>query len=135
MGKIQGSGNSIKMDGSGIFTTRTRGRILQTWFYTDKYRLSKEHKLENISQEMYIMNTIVSVKRPISLKKDKKDSSETLDLAPLEIVLIKASDNKEWCLVEDSSGNKGWLQIEGFYNIKGSDLNASDVFSGLCFAD
>ncbi len=135
MGRVQGSGYSIKIDGSGIFTTSTRGEILQTWFYTDKYRLSKEHKLENIPQEMYTMNTVVTVRKPISLNKDKNDSSETLDLAPLDIVLIRASDNKEWCLVEDSSGNKGWLQIEGFYNIKGTDLTASDVFGGLCFAD
>lgn len=135
MGRVQGSGYSIKIDGSGVFTTSTRGEILQTWFYTDKYRLSKEHKLENIPQEMYTMNTVVTVRKPISLKKDKNDSSETLDLAPFDIVLIRASDNKEWCLVEDSSGNKGWLQIEGFYNIKGTDLTASDVFGGLCFAD
>ncbi|MDP4094393.1 MAG: YARHG domain-containing protein [Bacillota bacterium] len=135
MGKTSGDENTVKMTGDGVFTTKTRGQILQTWYYTDYYKLSTNHELVNIPKEFYNMNTIVSVKKEFILQKFPTDTSRAVTLKPGEDALIVGSDNKEWCMVENSKGQKGWFAMDNFDTIKGTELRASDIFSGLCYAD
>lgn len=134
MGKIQGSQYNIKITGSGMLTTGSRGHILQTWFYKDQYRLSANHELDNIPQELYNMNTMVIVKKEMPLQKSPVDTSTAVRLEPGEVVLIAACDNKEWCLVETSSGEKGWFAVDGYNNIRGTSFDADEYFIGLCHA-
>lgn len=135
MGKIQGSQYAIKMTGVGTFTTKSRRKILQTWFYTDKYRLASTHDLENIPHKLYKMNSMVTVKRQLILQKSPTEPETIAILNPGEDVVIAACDNKEWCEVETPKGVKGWFAVDGYYTMRGTNLNASDFFEGLCYAD
>ncbi|MEN6312651.1 MAG: YARHG domain-containing protein [Clostridiaceae bacterium] len=134
MGKIQGSQYNIKITGSGMLTTGSRGHILQTWFYRDRYRLSANHELENIPQELYSMNMMVIVKKEMLLQKSPADTSTAVRLEPGEVVLIAACDDREWCLVETSSGEKGWFAVDGYNKIRGTSFDADEYFIGLCHA-
>ena len=135
MGRIQGSNYVINMTGSGTFTTRTRGQILQTWFYTDRYGLSSGHELENIPQLLYMMGTRVRVQQELELQKSPTDSESAAVLKPGDEVVITSSDNKEWCEVDTMKGVKGWFAVGNFSDIKGTDYSATECFEGLCNAD
>lgn len=147
MGKIQGfygpaysygediNWNQVKIDGNGKIITQSRGRILQTWFYQDEYRLSDEHRLVNVPKDLYEMNTEVEVVEEFTLQKLRTDASDAITLKKGEKVTIVASDNKEWCLVENSQGETGWFAVNNFDTIRGLNKSASEVFNGLSNAD
>jgi len=126
---------TVKFDGSGRLVTRTRGRILHTWFYKDYYKLDENHRLKHIPQDLYEMNAKVEVVREVSLQKSPEDPEEALTLKKGEMVTIVGSDNKEWCLVENSQGQKGWFALDGYNTVRGTGLSADEIFSGLCHAD
>lgn len=133
MGGVQGSDYTIKMNGSGTFSTKSRGDILQTWFYTDQYKLTSSHKLVNIPQKLYKMNTLVTLKMQLKLQKSPTDTNTAVVLKSGEKVMITDTDNKNWCAIETSKGVKGWFAVDNF-----SQINArigSDIFDGLCYAD
>lgn len=147
MGEIQGfygpaysygediNWNQVKVDGNGKIITQSRGRILQTWFYQDEYRLSEEHRLVNVPKDLYEMNTEVEVNEEFTLQKSRTDASDAITLKKGEKVTIVASDNKEWCLVENSQGETGWFAVDNFDIIRGLNKRASEVFNGLSNAD
>lgn len=135
MGRTQGSHYVLKITGSGVFTTKTRGAILQTWFYTDHYRLSSSHELEIVPRELYKMNSQVIVKKQLKLQKSRTDQETAVVLEPDEEVTLTACDNKEWCEVKNAKGIKGWFAVDDYYTMRGTDFNASDYFEGLSFAD
>jgi hypothetical protein len=135
MGKVQGSNDSIKILGDGKVIAKTRGQILQTWFYEDPYKLSELHRLERIPQELYKMNSNVRVQKQLELLKSRTSSEITAVLQKDEDVIILSSDDKNWCLVENSKGEKGWFAIDNFDQIRGTNWRAQEVFEGLCYAD
>jgi len=136
MGKTQGiPGLNMTFPGDGTFTTQTRGEILQTWFYEDQFRLTDAHLLENIPQDLYEMNTPIIVLQSIPLQKSRTDTEQVAMLEIGEIATILSSDNKEWCLVETSTGVQGWFAVENFNIIKDTNLSSTDVFEGLSMAD
>lgn len=132
MGKVQGGEYSIKINGTGIFSTRTRGLILQTWFYTDEYKLSPIHKLLHIPEKYRKMNTIVTVKKQLELQKSPADSTPALTLHIGEKVILTDTDNIEWCAVETANGQKGWFNTA---DLSKSNSFPQDYFEGLCMAD
>lgn len=133
MGGVEGA--NVKIDGSGVLRTYTRGKILHTWFYPDSYKLSKKHILEHIDKDLYTMNWSVTVKGSLPLQKSRTDSETIIILVPGERVKILSSDNKEWCLVENAKGIKGWFAIDGYHTIRGIGKIAQEIFEGLCYAD
>lgn len=134
MGKVQGS-DTVKVDGSGTIIARTRGLILHTWFYDDPYELTKSHQLKRVPQDLYEMHCIVKVRRPLALKKSRSGFPIAVTLQPGEEATILSSDDREWCLVESKDGARGWFAIEGFDQIRGYNLGASEFFDGLNYAD
>ncbi len=134
MGKVQGS-DAVKIDGSGTIVARTRGLVLHTWFYDDPYKLTKLHLLKRVPKDLYEMNCKVKVKRPLALKKSRSSSKIAITLQLGEEVTIFSSDDKEWCLVENKEGVQGWFAIDGFDQIRGANLSASEFFDGLSYAD
>ena len=133
MGKVQGNNYSLKINGSGKFITKTRGAILQTWFYSDEYKLSATHKLSHITEKYRKMNTIVTVKKPLKLQKSPTDSSPLMTLKTGQKVLLTDTDNKKWCAVETAEGQKGWFSTTSLWEI--NSVPATDYFDGLCMAD
>lgn len=134
MGTIQGTETCINMTGSGSFTTNTRGEIIQTWYFTDVYKLSSDHKLENVPQDSYDMNILVTVVKAMKLQMSRTDATVSLELQPGQIINMAECDNKNWCLIKTSDGKEGWFETEGFDTIKGTQLHVSDCFSGLSYA-
>ena len=133
MGKIQGS-YAINVDGSGIIATKSRGTILHTWFYPDSYTLSEDHTLEHIDQDLYPMNWPVTMKERLPLQKSRHDSTKIVVLEPGEKVTLLSSDNKNWVLVENSKGAKGWFAVDKG-TARGTGKPAHLIFEGLCHAD
>lgn len=134
MGKIEGDAYFIKILENGTVVTQTRGRILQTWFYSDVYKLSNNHKLINVPKDLYKMNTFVRLKKPLNVKKSR-ESDETFKIPQGEIAVILRTDNKEWCEIMDSNGRIGWFALENYGHLKGTEMDTSEVFDGLCYAD
>lgn len=137
MGTVGGTlENGITINSDGKVIARERGKILHTWFYTKIYRLNKNHLLGGVPQQnIYKMNYKVKLKIELPLQKSQIDRSVVTILKPGEEVTIVASDDKEWCLLENSKGIRGWFAVEKFSTIKGINKNAYDVFEGLCGAD
>lgn len=130
--------DGIEFNGDGTFMTQTRaGGCLQTWFYSDQYVLNLAHLVLNISQDLYEMNSRVTVLKSIPLQTSPTDSEVVANLEVGEAVTILSSDETGWYLVENSKGTHGWFEIkfDGFCKISGTDLSSGEVFEGLSFAD
>lgn len=127
--------NEIKIDGSGNFSALTRGQILQTWYFDKHYKLTSDHKVIEIPTVIYKTDFDVFVKRQIKLYTEKSDTSKYFYLHEGQVVKIVGNDNKEWCLIETSTGRKGWFALEKFSKIRNEGLDASEFFAGLCYAD
>jgi hypothetical protein len=130
---VEGDNYSIKMSGSGTFSTQSRGQLLQTWFFTDLYKLSSSHKLVNLPQKLYKMNTIVKLKTQLKLQKSPNDASTAVVLKVGEKVMITDTDNKKWCAIETEKGVKGWFSVDNLGEINGRIAN--EVLDGLCYED
>ena len=127
VGKIAGSDYSIKVDGSGTLITEERGRVLHTWFYDAYYKLDGNHVLYNVPQELYTMNTKVTLMKEITLQKSRTDKSVSAVLKVGEKAVITVTDNVKWCKLETASGKSGWFSVEGIYG--------GEFFEGLSYAD
>ncbi|WP_054869955.1 YARHG domain-containing protein [Caloranaerobacter sp. TR13] len=125
----------IKIDGTGKFSVRTRGKILQTWFFDKYYTLTKEHKLVEIPQDIYITNYDVFVKKPIKLLRNRNNSDDYFVLHEGQKATIVGTDDKEWCLIETATGERGWFAVDNFSIIRSEGLHAYKIFAGLCYAD
>ncbi len=125
----------IKIEGLGKLFTKTRGEILHTWFYEDEYGLSKHHYLLNKKKTLYEMDAKVILLKELVLQKSPEDETEVLRLEPNDEVIITHTDNIQWCMVQTTDGQEGWFAIDGFDKIRGLNISASEVFSGLNYAD
>ncbi len=138
MGKVGGVlDKSIDITGSGEIIARTRAHIFQTWFYKDTYQLIDNHTLVHVvpPDDLYSMNNEqVTVKKSIPIYKTP-NGELLVDLKVGEKVTLLKSDDKEKILLKTESGKQGWILIERFDHIKGTNYSASDVFDGLNYAD
>ena len=131
----EGMVGDMKIEGMGKVITKTRGEILHTWFYEDEYGLSKHHYLLNKKKTLYEMDAKVTVLKEIELQKSPEDETKVLKLLPDEEVIISYTDNHEWCMVQTTDGQEGWFAVDGFDTIRELNLPATEVFSGLNYAD
>lgn len=135
MGRVQGGPYALKIDGSGIFSSKTRGHILHTWFYTEQYKLNRKHGLESIPQQYYRMNTLVKLKTSLTLLEDPGKTKIAGNLQEGSFAIITRTDNEGWCEIEGPNDLKGWFEVQDNLLIKGTGRNSSEVFEGLNFAD
>lgn len=133
--KIQGKGDDLSFKGDNtILSHRVRGQILQTWYHIETYKIAGDYTVMVEPQDLYDMNTSVKVLQSISLQKSPDDKSISLKLAKGDEAVIKASDDKKWCLVT-KDGKEGWFAVESFSKIQSLNLDAREVFEGLSYAD
>lgn len=127
----------IQFNGDGTFVTQTRASgCLQTWFYSDQYVLDLAHLVLNVSQDLYEMNSRVTVLGSIPLQSSRTGPEVVTNLEVGEVVTILSSDETGWYLVENSKGTRGWFEIKlDSCKISGTDLSSGEVFEGLSFAD
>lgn len=131
IGKIKGHINNITFNGDGSLTTPAKGKILCSWNYADKYKLSSRHMIVREPKETYEINHKVKVLKSIPLLKSSTENEMIAALTVGEEVTLLSSDNKKWCQVEKTNGVKGWFEVENFDKIKGTEYTAKDVFEGL----
>ena len=135
LGGIQERG--LTVNGDGTITATRRGKILHTWFYETRYAFKEGSILEEIVPKngMYSMgNYELKVIKEIPIyKANKRDKLKDLKVG--EKVYLKESDDSGIVVVETTNKELGYIMIEGYYNIKNTNLNAPEVFEGLCYAD
>jgi hypothetical protein len=127
--------SGLGINGSGRIIAETRGKILQTWFFNKTFKLSSQHKVTEVLQDLYTTNSDVSLKMQLKLYKNKGDASPSIVVNKGEKIKIIGTDDKAWCLLKTASGTQGWIAVYNNSTIRNNGLEASDVFEGLCYAD
>ena len=118
---------------------RTRGSVLETWFFIKEYRLNSQHKLVGtpIYEKIGYRNANTLKLRieslPFVISPGSNEVSFVLNLN--ESVRFVGSDNQRWCLFQTDDGRNGWLEVRDYLYIGGTGLAAWDVFDGLNMAD
>jgi hypothetical protein len=134
-GEDWGDFRLYKIDGSGVMYSPSGSEFLCTWSYPEKYRLTKQHQLKKVPQDLYEMNYSVKVKKSLALQVSRTDHRTKLVLIPGETVKLIGSDKRKWVLVENSSGVKGWFGATEKDEIVGTNIDVYDVFDGLVHAN
>jgi hypothetical protein len=127
--------SGLGINGSGRIIAETRGKILQTWFFNKTFKLSSQHKVTEVLQDLYTTNSDVSLKMQLKLYKNKGDASPSIVINKGEKIKIIGTDDKAWCLLKTANGTQGWIAVYNNSTIRNNGLEASDVFEGLCYAD
>lgn len=136
MGTIEGLYEDMNFDGKGMITTKTRGKILDTWFYDDNYTISKDRQLVHMPKNLYTRDTSVTLLISLRLQLSPENDQVVTTLQKGEAVKIIGCDDKTWCEIKKTNGTTGWFAIEDFDTIQGTNgLHGQDVFSGLSYAD
>jgi hypothetical protein len=134
VGSVPGT-TRMRFNGLGRIYTECRGQILHTWFCPCVFALERDHRLEQLRQSLYQMGTRCTVKRAFPLAVSQTDSTTITVLQPGDKVVILATDDKSWCLVETEDATWGWFKISGYDSVLPPHVRASEVFEGLSYAD
>jgi len=139
LGKYPGTDyvGDVKLDGNGRVTTRTRGEVIQTWFYDDSYILTEEDVLLKEEKDLYPFETEVKLLKKLKTVTSPTNSTEAYVFQPGESATLLETDNKEWVSIGNGSGEVFWFQISNYSEILGQDEKAYayDYFEGLNMAD
>jgi hypothetical protein len=126
----------LKIDGSGEFWAESRGQILQTWFFDKLYTLSKSHKITRVQVNMYKTQDFpVFLKHSLKLYTNQNSRKQYFTLGEGETVKIIGTDDEKWCLIQCPNGKKGYIEIKDFSFVMNENLDAREIFAGLCYAD
>lgn len=135
-GSIPSMYNFMKFDGNGKITTRTRGKILQTWFHDSDYILSGG-KIVSITREFYRISyeqELIMLK-DFSFFKSPKDKTIIFTAKKGDKVEMIGCDDVSLCMIKNASGVEGWFSVEDYGIVGDEKLSASDIFEGLSYAD
>jgi len=139
LGKYPGSDSvgDVKLDGNGRISTRTRGEVIQTWFYDDSYLLTEEDELLKDEKDFYPFETEVKLLKVLKTVTSPENTTESYVFQPGESATLLETDNKEWVSIENVNGEVFWFQISNYSEILGQDEKAYayDYFEGLNMAD
>lgn len=136
IGKIDGSFDYMAIGNKEVIGS-TRGNILHTWFHKDTFKLLLNHTLilDKPENGLYSMGDWeVTVQKSIPIYKSP-NGDQLVNLKVGEKVKLVATDDKENILLETEDGKQGWIMIEGYDGIKGTNYRGSEVFEGLSYAD
>lgn len=146
LGKIQGFlgvfpetdiSGEVKITGDGTVETRTRGQMMQTWFYDDAYRLNEEDELEKMDKELYPFETEVTLLKKLKTQMSRDDSSPSYTYEPGERATLMETDEEEWVSIRNENGQISWFRVKNYMEIMGQDSEgySMDFFDGLSMAD
>ncbi len=125
----------IKFDGWGGLNIKTRGDLLHTWFFNIPYRLTSDHTLEKITDQIYKTNCCLFLKQSLKIFTKMDEQSDFITLEPTTIVTITGTDNNRWCFVKTFDGIEGWFFVQDYFYINGTGIEAYNIFDGLSYAD
>lgn len=131
-----------------IITASVRGNVLCTWYHDADFAFARSMGYEQalcisayeIPRDLYPMSIIATMNVNLPLLKDKNGSEYALTVMEGENVILCATDDKEWLLVQSMfSGKRGWMKIEGEFGfdcvVGDKRMFSDEVFAGLPFAD
>lgn len=127
----------VTIPGDGSVETRTRGQMLQTWFYDDVYRLNENDELEKIPKDLYPFETEVTLIKELKTQKSREDASPSYTFQAGEKATLMETDEKEWVSIRNQAGEISWFKVESYMTILGQDSEgySMDFFEGLSMAD
>lgn len=127
----------VTLDGNGRITTKTRGEVIQTWFYDDSYLLTEEDALLKEEKDFYPFETEVKLLKELKTVTSPDDTTEAYVFKPGDSATLLETDNKEWVSIGNDIGEVFWFQINNYSEILGQDEKAYayDYFEGLNMAD
>jgi len=135
VGTIPGYPDGVSVNGSGRVVGERRGSILQTWYYPAVFELNAAHRLTSIPQGLYPMYTRCVVSQPFPLVASPEDPTIVGVPAPGDSIMIVASDDARWCLVELATGQWGWFEVVEYDIVLPARLPAHQLMQGLSYAD
>lgn len=136
LGTTQGLYEQMLFNGDGSFVTTTRGRVLDTWFHRDTFKLSAD-TITHVPKDFYerLPQTPITVLQLISLQTSPADPTKAFTLRKGDTATIVGCDDATWCKVRNGKGATGWFALENFDTIKGMGQPAGAFFDGLSYAD
>ncbi len=135
MGTIPWTYKDMTFNGFGKIITKTRGKILDTWFYDDDFVISENHELVHVPKKLYARDTTVTLLAELPLQTSSLNSKIITTLQKGEVAKIVGCDDIAWCVIKKSDGVDGWFAVENFDMVKDVGMHAQDVFLGLSNAD
>lgn len=136
MGTTGGLHNDgITVHGDGTITSMFRFNVFQTWYGEEEYRLTENHKLSRVPQELYNTNYPLTTKIDITLLAGADIDSESFTVEANQPITLIGTDNEEWILVKDKNGQEGWFKTDLSTLGVQTDLYLLEIFDGVCLAD
>ena len=139
LGKYPGTDyqGDIHLDGHGRITTKTRGLVMQTWFYDDSYILTDEDQLVQEVKELYPLDTEVTLLKMLKTVRAMDSSEEGYVFQIGETAVLVETDNHAWVSIRNEQGEVFWFQIRNHSEMIGQEEEgfAYDYFEGLSMAD
>ena len=142
MGDIQGfygmtewGEGELKIDGSGKIRTLVKSYFIQTWFHEEEYLLKGDLSFEKVGKDLYGMNTDVVMVGDLTLYRERGGTEMGITVKKGDEVLLKDTDDSEWCSVVTKSGETGWMAVDEDYKVRGTAYYTYDLFEGLTIAD
>ncbi|MDP4090263.1 MAG: SH3 domain-containing protein [Bacillota bacterium] len=144
VGLVQHGEPTIDGSGKAVFKN-TLTQFFETSAVDMDYRYFKDNVLRIQPKDMYEMANIngdnnkagnyqiIKAKKKLNIYKEKDSKEVSAVLAVGEEVKLIGSDLKNWVLVENSKGVRGWFQVDGIV-VKELNLPSYDVFDKLNFA-
>ena len=134
--------SDLSFKGNGLITSFMRLNVFQTWYATVDWKLD-DGGFTVVPQDVYYSNmesgTAVTAKTAVTVYSDKSAKSEKTTLPAGTVMTVLGTDNAEWVLASEASGNKLWLHVDpqnGFHvETPSGYAEVQQVFDGLCMAD
>lgn len=139
LGKYPGTDTigDVTLDGSGRITTKTRGAVMQTWFYDDSYVLTDDDQLVQEVKDLYPLDTEVTLLKELRTVLSRQSSEEGYLFQPGEKAVLLETDNRAWVSIRNDQGKVFWFQIRNHSEMVDQEEEgfAYDYFEGLNMAD
>lgn len=124
MGSVPGV--TLGLNGDDLIHTQRRGQVLHYWRHPATYRLTDRHTLEYVEEDMYPMNTRVTLLRDLQLFAEPNERSRSWTASAGLKATIPMSDDESWAQLETEDGRQGWFRCDpGF----AGGCEASTAFS------
>lgn len=135
LGELGGYSDEGRVTGDGFVSARTRGRVLQTWWYTQRYVLRTPTQLVPVEQSLYPMRTRVTLRDSLTLVRSPSDPRVAFKLRTGEHAELLATDDRRWVLLRDGSARIGWFGVDENGNVMEGHRDGQEVFDGLLIVD
>jgi hypothetical protein len=133
------------IDGSGkVIFKDVLSQLFQTHSSDLEYVYYNDNSLRLTNKELYDAKNIegnngtssyqiIKCKKELKIYKYKNSKEMAAVLKVGESIKVIGYDEKNWVLVENSQGVRGWFEVN-FSTVKELNLHSGDVFEGLIFA-